>query len=394
MGGYKTAREIIDGHAVETAERDGRLVLKPDAFALGGEEAMAALESATAPRGGALDAGRVMLFAGDCRGGGSSRLGPRARVQAGAFGFQLVHPAAGCGPAVLAERGLAGPGSLTAALGLPGGGASGDGSLVWPLGPDSLPDLLERGVFEAEEPDIHRVECGGELGPAVRGTDVGLYVAGQFGRGGARGALVEFGGAVVEAIGAGSHAGLADAASLGGPAAVLCAPGTRASAYSAYYEYDFTNLAPQCAAAGADAQFDVGPLAEAAGAFVRRVVVGPAASAADIREAARFLDGKRVHSDVQLWVSPASRQVHFEALAKSDLTVLIDAGASVLPSCALPWAEELTSGGVAVAVTGACAFEVCLERGVEVYCVNASAAAGAALGGELCDPTPVCEKLG
>jgi 3-isopropylmalate/(R)-2-methylmalate dehydratase large subunit len=392
MGGYRTAREIIEGHAVSTPERDGRVTLKPDVVALGGEEAIAALESATAPREGALDAARVMLFAGDCRGGGSARLAVRARIQATTFGFQLVHPAAGCGPPVLTERGLAGPGTLTAALGLPGGEACGDGSLAWPVGPERLPDLLERGVFEAEEPDVHRVECGGELRPGVNGVDVGLYVAGQFGAEGAGGALLEFGGAVVQAVCTGGHSGIADAVNLCGPTMVLCAPGTRPSAYDAHYEYDFSNLVPQCAAAS-DGRFDIAPLAEVAGARVHRVVVGPAASAADIREAARFIRGKRVHADVQLWVSPASRQVHFEALAREDLTALIDAGASVLPSCALPWAEELTSGGGAVAVTGGCAFEVCRERGVEVYYVNAYAAAAAALAGELCDPTPVCEKL-
>lgn len=393
MGGYRTAREIIEGHAAGAAERGGRrLALRPDTVALGGEEAIAALEGATAPAGGALDASRVMLFAGDCRGGGSARLGARARIQATTFGFQLVHPAAGCGPPVLTERGLAGPGTLTAALGLPGGKACGDGSLAWPLGPGGLPDLLERGVFEAEVPDVHRVECGGELGAAVNGVDVGLYVAAQFGEEGARGVLLEFGGAVVEAVCAGGHSGISDAVNLCGPRMVLCAPGTRPSSYDAYYEYDFSNLAVQCAAAS-DARFDIAPLAEAAGAHVHRVVVGPAASAADIAQAARFVRGKRVHADVQLWISPASRQAHFEALAREDLTALIDAGASVLPSCTLPWAEELTSGGGAVAVTGACAFEVCRERGVEVYYVNAWAAAAAALAGELCDPTPVCEKL-
>ena len=234
MGGYRTAREIIESHAVEMAERDERrLVLEPDVVALGGEEAIAALESATAPLEGALDAGRVMLFAGDCRGGGSARLAVRARMQATTFGFQLVHPAAGCGPPVLTERGLVGPGTLTAAMGLPGGEACGDGSLAWPLGPGDLPDLLERGVFEAEVPDVHRVECGGELGPAVNGVDVGLYVAAQFGAGGARGALLEFGGAVVEAVCTGGHSGIADAVTLCGPAMVLCAAGTRASAYDA-----------------------------------------------------------------------------------------------------------------------------------------------------------------
>lgn len=391
---YKTAREIFRGHVAEAGEAVGRrLSLKPDALALGGEEALRALEEARPGAGGSFDVERVILFAGECRGRGSARLAPRARAQAGAFGFRLVHPAAGCALPVLYERGLAGPGDLVAALGLPGGQTSGNGSLVWAVESGSLPGILEGGTFDVDLPDVHRIECRGELGPAAGGVDVGLYVASQFGRDGARGALLEFGGEAVEALGIGEREGLAGAAALCGPAALLCAPGTTASEADAYFEYDFTNLKPQYAASKGASGFEVGPLAEAAAAFVRRVVIGPAAAACELRDAARLLAAKRIHSDVQLWVSPASRQAHFESLAKSYLMELVDAGATVLPSCTLPWAEELASNGAAVATTGFCGFEACLERDVEVYYVSAVSAAAAALAGELCDPTPSCANL-
>ncbi|NIT35804.1 MAG: hypothetical protein GTN49_04785 [candidate division Zixibacteria bacterium] len=394
MAAYKTAREIFRGHTAEAGEAGGRRVrLRPDALALGGEEALAALEEAGPGAGGSFDVERVILFAGECRGRGSARLAPRARAQAGAFGFRLVHPAAGCALPVLYERGLAGPGDLVAALGLPGGQTSGNGSLVWAVESASLRGILEGGTFDANLPDVHRIECRGELGPAVGGVDVGLYVASQFGREGARGALLEFGGAAVEALGVGERDGLAGAAALCGPAAVLCAPGTSASEAEAYFEYDFTNLKPQYAASKGPSAFEVRPLAEASAAFVRRVIIGPAAAAAELRDAARLLAGKHIHSDVQLWVSPASRQAHFESLAKSYLMELVDAGATVLPSCTLPWAEELSSNGAAVATTGFCAFEACLERDVEVYYVSAVSAAAAALAGELCDPSPLCVNL-
>ncbi len=390
MAEYKTAREIFRGHLAKAREAAGRrLSLKPDALALGGEEALRALEEAGPGAGGSFDVERVVLFAGECRGRGSARLAPRARAQAGAFGFRLVHPAAGCAVPVLFERGLAGPGDLVAALGLPGGQTSGNGSLVWAVEGASLRSILEDGTFDVDLPDVHRIECRGELGPAVSGVDVGLYVASQFGREGARGALLEFGGAVVEALGIGEREGLADAAVLCGPAAVLCAPGTKASGADAYFEYDFTNLKPQYAASKGASAFDVGLLADASAAFVGRVLIGPAAAAAELRDAARLLAGKRIHSDVQLWVSPASRQAHFESLAKSYLMELVDAGATLLPSCTLPWAEELASDGVAVATTGFCGFEACLERDAEVYYVSALSAAAAALAGELCDPTPL-----
>lgn len=354
---------------------------------------MEALEAAPRPAARTLDPNRAIIFSGDCRGRGSSRLVARARAQAGAFGLCLVHPSAGCAVPVLHERGLAGPGDLVAALGLPGGQTSGHGSLVWPVVVGSLEGLLERGTVEVDVPDVHRVECRGELAPAVGGADVGLYVAGQFGRGGAEGALLEFGGAVVDGMATGDREGMASAAALCGPFAVLCAPETEAEGFNALFDYDFTPLTPQFAKWRGNADFDVAPLAEASDAFVRRVVVGPAASAAELRAAARMLAGKAVHSDVQLWVSPGSRQAHFEALAKGYLMDLIDAGATVLPSCTLPWAEELTSDDAAVATTGLCGFEVCVEAGAEVYYVSSASAAAAALAGELCDPTPLWKKL-
>ncbi len=370
------------------------MTLRPDALALGGDEALAALESAPVPAARVWDANRAMIFSGDCRGRGSSRLAARARAQASAFGLCLVHPSAGCAIPVLHERGLAGPGDLVAAAGLPGGQTSGQGSLVWPVDVRSLDEVLERGAFGTDAPDVHRLECRGELAPAVGGADVGLYVAGQFGPDGAAGALLEFGGPVVDAMAEGEREAMAAAAALCKPAAVLCAPGTEAEGYDALFDYDFTALAPQFARRGENgAGFEVIPLAEISGAFVRRVVVGPGAPAAELRAAARTLAGAAVHSDVQLWVSPASRQAHFEALAKGYLMDLIDAGATVLPSCTLPWAEELTSDGAAVAATGPCGFEVCAERGVEVYYVSAASAAAAALAGELCDPTPLWKKL-
>jgi 3-isopropylmalate/(R)-2-methylmalate dehydratase large subunit len=367
--------------------------LKPDALALGGEEALTALESAKPPVGRAWDPNRAVIFSGDCRGGGTSRLAARARAQAGAFGFHLVHPTAGCPLPVLHERGLAGPGDLVAALGLPGGQTSGHGSLVWTVAGGSLTDILVQGAFEADLPDVHRLECRGELGPAVGGTDVGLYVASQFGGGGARGGILEFAGGAVEAMDEGGRESLAGAAALCAPAAVLCAPGTEAAGFSALFDYDFTRLTPQFGVRKKGAAgFEVAPLADVSDAFVHRVVIGPAASAAELRAAARLLAGKRVHSDVQLWVSPGSRRAHFESLAKSYLMELVDAGATILPSCTLPWAEELISGDAGVAATGFCAFEVCVERDVDVYYVSAVSAAAAASAGELCDPTPLWKK--
>ncbi|MGD8719368.1 MAG: aconitase family protein [Candidatus Zixiibacteriota bacterium] len=392
MGNFKTARDIIEGHAVGDAG-DGKRALRPDALILAGDAVLAALEGERPPigTGGAFDADRVLFFAGDCRGGGSAASRDQAQVLAETYGFHLVHPAAGCAVTVVEERALAGPGGLVASVGLPRGEYTGDGSLLWPLASTDLPALLEDGVFEAAPPDVHRVLCRGNLGPGVLDTDVGLYVAGQFGPGGAGGAVLEFAGDVWNAGTFSRGGGVAGAAALCGPVSALYAPGTSATEYAAGYEYDFSELAPRCAAGKAGGLYQEGPVLEEAGAAVERVVIGPAAAAAELAAAARVLDGRRIHSDVSLWVSPASRREHFSALAAGSLVKLIDAGATVLPSCVLPWEDELAGDGP-VAVTGFCAFAVCFRRGVDVHYVNAISAAAAALAGEICDPVPLCKK--
>ncbi|UCH77436.1 MAG: hypothetical protein JSU81_06765 [Candidatus Coatesbacteria bacterium] len=394
MTDYLTTREIWQRHRLSGGEGPGEeTTVRPAAAAFGGEEAVAALEALAPPAPAALDVARAVLFAGDCRGGGTARLGRRARTQAERFGFRLIPPAAGCASVVLRERGLAAAGDVVASVGLPEGHGGGDGFLLWPVEVAALGDLVTTGVVSAVWPPAFRLEIAGALRPGVGPADVGLYLAAQFGGGGASGSVLEVAGAAAEATSVDGRRALAEALSLCAPRATLSAPGTAGDQAQAYFEYDFADLLPQYARAKADGEFEVAPLAEAEGVFVDRVVVGPAASAEEIGEAARLLAGTKIHSGVQLWIGPGSRPAQFEAMARGYLTPLLDAGAAILPSCMLPWVEELTSSDGAVAVTGLCAFEVCRTHGCEVYYVSAAGAAAAALTGELCDPTPLCRKL-
>lgn len=394
MAEYLTTRDIWRRHRLAGGEGPGEeTTVRPAAAAFGGEEVVAALEALTPPAPAALDVTRAALFAGDCRGGGTARLGGRARAQAERFGFRLIPPAAGCASVVLRERGFAAAGDFVASVGLPEGHGGGDGFLLWPTEVAALERLLAEGVLATAWPPAFRLEIGGPLRPGVGPADVGLYLAAQFGGGGAAGAVLEVGGAAAEAASAEGRRALAEALALCAPRATLCAPGTSGGEAQACFEYDLGGLVPQYARGRAGREFDVAPLAEAQSVFVDRVVVGPAASAEEIGEAARLLAGAKVHSDVQLWIGPGSRPTQFEAMAQGYLTSLLDAGAAVLPSCMLPWVEEMTAPGGAVAVTGLCAFEVCRAHSCEVYYVSAAGAAAAALSGELCDPTPLCRKL-
>ncbi len=384
MPDYRPAREILDAHATAGVSPDGALSLRPDTVVLAGVAATAALARVTEPLA-FLDAGRVVLLEGDCpRGGGGAGAAQLQRLAASA-GFRFVSVSEGCPTAIIRDLGLAAPGALVAAFGLGVGRGLGTGALLWPLDTGGLDALLAAGVYTVPAPPVYRMTCLGSRGPGVTAADMGLYLAAQFGAGGARGAVLEFGGPATDGDEDVGEA-FADAASLCDAAALVRGPGAEGAA-QARYAYDFTPLVPQYAAARGDA-FDVAPLASAEMKFVRNVVIGPAA-AADVAAAARVLAGARIHSDIGLWVAPASRRVHFDATAEGWLTVLVEAGANILPSCMLPRAEELAGG--ALAVTSACAFRACAARG-PVYYVSAAAAAAAALAGELCDPTPLFQS--
>ena len=80
------------------------------------------------------------------------------------------------------------------------------------------------------------------------------------------------------------------------------------------------------------------PVGEAAGRAVHQVFIGSCtnARADDLAIAARILRGRRIRDGVRLIVVPASRAVMTEAARAGDLEILLEAGATFMPSgCAV-----------------------------------------------------------
>jgi len=382
-----TARGVLRAHARGPGGVSaGPRRYLPDVAFVGGPAALAALAASPVPP--AFDASRLFIFDGACDRAPAAQAASLARDLAVKFACRILAASEGCPLAVAGERGFVSAGSLAVTAGLGAGAPAGDGALYWPLAPTSLTTFLAEGVFAQEEVDVHRVVCRGTLRPGVGGADVGLYLSSQFGPGGGEGMVLEFGGSAVEAMAEDERNALAAAVTLCGPRAVFRGGGAEGDA-DAYYEYDFTALAPQVASSK-DA-WSVRDVNEVAGMPVRQVVIGPAGRH-ELAAAARLLAGARIHSDVILWVMPTTRRVHFGATVSGDLAALIEAGANVLPFCSLPWANEVAAARGAVAVTHPCTFAACAALALETFYTSAPTAAATALAGELCNPGPLLSK--
>jgi homoaconitase/3-isopropylmalate dehydratase large subunit len=108
------------------------------------------------------------------------------------------------------------------------------------------------------------------------------------------------------------------------------------AAYCGEVALDLGGVAPMVVLPGRE---DRGvPVGEAAGRKIHQVFIGSCtnARADDLALAARVLKDRHVHPDVRLLVVPASRQVELDAARNGDLAVLLEAGATLMPSgCAV-----------------------------------------------------------
>jgi 3-isopropylmalate/(R)-2-methylmalate dehydratase large subunit len=104
--------------------------------------------------------------------------------------------------------------------------------------------------------------------------------------------------------------------------------------YERVIEYDVTNLAPQVAKP--HTVDNVVPVTEVAGTPINQALVGTCTDGRleDLEAAAEILRGRHIAPNVRLLVLPASREVLLAALERGLISVLIEAGATLLnPGC-------------------------------------------------------------
>ncbi len=256
--------------------------------------------------------------------------------------------------ALLPELGLVLPGDVvigadshTCTYGALGAFATGVGST-------DLAAVMATGEIWFKVPPTVRLVFEGHPRPWVGGKDFILYAIGQLGVDGARYTALEFTGPAIEnldmdgrftvsnmAIEAGAKVGLIPPDEVTGRYLERRArrpyqfiTGDDGAPVQEEHRWDVSELEPQVACPFSPA--NTRPVSDVAGTPLDQVVIGSCTNGRieDLRQAARFLEGKKVHPRVRLIVIPATQAVYLQALREGLLEIFTLAEAAVsTPTC-------------------------------------------------------------
>ena len=211
--------------------------------------------------------------------------------------------------------------------------------------------------FYLKMPEIVLVKLKGKLSPWVASKDIMLELLGRLTVRGGVGKVFEFGGPGVKTLSIPERATISNlGAELGATTTVfpsdaqtlefLKAQGRRKdwapleadtdAEYDQAIEIDLRELEPLVAQPSSPDK--VCPVREVAGKTVKQVCIGSCNNSSyfDLTSVAKILKGKKIHPDVNLTITPGSKQV-FEMIARNGaLAELISAGARILESACGP----------------------------------------------------------
>jgi 3-isopropylmalate/(R)-2-methylmalate dehydratase large subunit len=318
--------------------------------------------------------------------------------------------------AIFPEKGFARPGytiimgdSHTCTHGAFGAFAAGVGTTDLEVG-------ILKGVCAFRTPSTMKIVIEGELRPGVYAKDVILAVIGQIGVNGATNKVVEFHGPVVSAMSMESRMTLCNMAVEAGATSGICAPDattvdylwpfiedefdSREAALKRYGEFtadddaaytdvitlDAGRLAPLVTFGFKPDQ--VKPVAEMEGTPLDQIYIGSCTNGriADLRIAARVLEGKTISDTVRGIVSPATPQIYAQALKEGLIQTFMDAGFCVTnPTCGacLGMSNGVLAEGEVCAATTNRNFNGRMGKGGMVHLMSPATAAASAVTGRI-----------
>ncbi|WP_412519741.1 3-isopropylmalate dehydratase large subunit [Actinomadura madurae] len=280
--------------------------------------------------------------------------GTRARAFAREHGIERFYDIGrhGIVHQVIAERGLATPGSVVACTDSHTCAAGAFNAAARGLGPAEVMQIVCTGKTWHQVPPTIRYELVGTKPAHINGKDVFLAIAARYGD--ATDHAIEFGGPGLASIPMSDRRTIAtQGAEVGAdftlfPADEICVdhlrsvrPGLAVSPvdadadarYAAVRTIDLDEIESMVARPGTVINNGV-PVAELESTTIHQAFIGSCANGqlADLEEAARVIAGHRVAPGVRLIVTPASQQVYLDAVERGYVTTLTKAGAVVTNS--------------------------------------------------------------
>jgi 3-isopropylmalate/(R)-2-methylmalate dehydratase large subunit len=279
--------------------------------------------------------------------------------------------------ALLPQKGLLRPGIFVAGGDSHTPHAGAFGCYAAGFGATDMLGIVVTGKTWTIVPETIRVELTGSFKHHVSAKDVMLLLCRELGMDNAFKAI-EYGGPGVAAMSMEERMVLSNmAAELGGEVGLIAADsvtldhirahGGKASEVDLAWQPDpdakyerivtinLSDLEPQIAAPHSPANSF--PISHAAGAPIDQAYIGACVGAKleDLHMAAQILKGQRIAQGVRLLVAPASSQVTADAAADGTLSILLAAGATLLPSgcgaCAGMGAGLLAEGETCISTT-------------------------------------------
>jgi aconitate hydratase len=271
--------------------------------------------------------------------------------------------------------------------------------------------------FYITMPRATLVRLTGELGPWVSAKDVILEVLRRLSVKGGVGRVMEYGGPGVASLSVPERATVTNmGAELGATSSIFPSDSRTREFLGAQSREDvWLELA-----ADADAEYDdvleielgtleplvaqpyspdrVAPAAELAGTKLSQVCIGSCTNSSyrDMMAVAAILEGKQVHPEVSLTISPGSRQVLQMLSEKGAVATLVAAGARILEASCGPcigMGQAPPSGGATLRSFNRNFQGRCGTKDAPTYLAGVEACAASALAGEIVDPRTLGEPV-
>jgi 3-isopropylmalate/(R)-2-methylmalate dehydratase large subunit len=315
---------------------------------------------------------------------------------------------------ILPENGLLSPGIFVAGGDSHTPHAGAFGCYAAGFGATDMIGIVVTGETWTIVPETIRIDIDGVVGTGVAAKDIMLLLCKELGMDNAFKAI-EYGGSGVAAMSMAERMVLSNmAAELGGEAGLI-APDEVTLAHivahggdaghnplqwqpdpDANYErrirIDATTLSPYVAAPHSPA--NSAPIDVHAGVKIDQAYIGACVGAKieDLRMAASILRGKKIAKGTRLLVAPSSSKTTAEAAADGTLSILLDAGATLLPSgcgaCAGMGAGLLADGETCISTTNRNFKGRMGNAGANVYLASPYSVAASAVRGKIADPRP------